>query len=166
VEKILKILKGRVVVAGVGAVERGDDGFGPRLVQRLSALPNLYTIDCGDRPENYIGDIAQACPDTVLIADAVDMGAEPGQMAVLEAKTLKSFVGGSHCASLETTMSYLQQRTGASVFLLGMQPAVINEQLCLSPMVAAGVEALENFFRSWPGSRAKTSSSQPKQRDP
>ncbi len=152
-EKILEILKGRVVVAGVGAVERGDDGFGPRLVRRLAPSPNLHAIDCGDRLEDYTGDIAEKRPDTVLIADAVDMGAEPGHMAVLDAKTLRSGVGGTHGASLETSMIYLQQRTGASVFLLGMQPAVIAEQSCLSSRVAAGVEALEKFFRRWSGER-------------
>jgi hydrogenase 3 maturation protease len=148
-ERIANILEGRVVLAGVGAIERGDDGFGPMLARRLSGLPHLRALDCWDRLEDYTGDIAREDPDTVLIADAVDLGAEPGRFAVLEAESLASFAGGTHGASLAVTMRYLEQRTGAAVFLIGMQPAVISDQHSLSPAVSAGMEALAAFFRSW-----------------
>ena len=147
-KQILEILKGRVVVAGVGVVGRGDDGFGPMLAQRLKHLPNLCALDCGDRLEDYTGDIVREHPDTVLIADAVDLGAEPGRVAILAPESLMDFAGDTHRASLEAVMSYLRQRTGASIFLLGMQPAVIANQPGLSPAASAAVEALENFFRS------------------
>ncbi len=155
-ERIADILEGRVVVAGVGTVGRGDDGFGPLLARRLSGLPNLRAVDCEDRLEDYTGDIAREDPDTVLIADAVDLGVEPGRFAVLEAESLASFAGGTHRASLETTMRYLEQRTGAAVFLIGMQPAVIADQRSLSPAVSAGIGALASFFGSWSSHREET----------
>ena len=48
----------------------------------------MSTLDCGDRPEDFTGDIARQRPDTVLIADAVEMGASPGDVALLEAEDL------------------------------------------------------------------------------
>jgi hydrogenase 3 maturation protease len=148
-ERIADILKGKVVLAGVGAVGRGDDGFGPLLARRLSGLSSLRALDCEDRLEDYTGDIARENPDTVLIADAVDLGAEPGRFAVLEAESLASFAGGTHDASLAATMRYLERRTGAAVFLIGMQPAVIADQHPLSPAVSAGLEELAAFLRRW-----------------
>jgi hydrogenase maturation protease len=166
VDSLCEILNGRVVVAGVGVVERGDDGFGPRLARLLSDVPRIRAVDCGDRLEDYAGDIARERPDTVLIADAVDLGAEPGRVAVLAPESLASFAGGTHRASLEATMRYLERRTGAAVFVLGMQPAVVADRPWLSPAVSAGLEALEGFFRSWSGNGEETPPSQPKRVDP
>ncbi len=160
--RIAEILEGRVVLAGVGVVERGDDGFGPLLARRLAGLPNLCALDCEERLEDHTGDIAREDPDTVLIADALDLGVEPGRCALVSAGALASFDGGTHRASLATTMRYLEQRTGAAVFLIGMQPAVITDRPALSPAVAEGLEALAALLRSWsgPGLVARTRSQQ------
>jgi hypothetical protein len=67
-----------------GGVGRRDDGCGPILARRLADLSRLRALDCGDRPEDFTADIAREQPDTVVLADAVDMGAPPGSVAWLE----------------------------------------------------------------------------------
>ncbi len=139
---------GNIVVAGVGCLGRGDDAFGPILVRRLADVAGVKTLNCGDRLEDFTADIAEQHPDTVLIADAVDMGACPGDVAVLEADDLPLGVGDTHRAPLRAVMEYLRMRTGADVLLLGVQPGRITNDRTLSPQVASSIDLLEAIFRS------------------
>jgi hydrogenase 3 maturation protease len=141
-------ISGKVVLAGVGCLGRGDDGFGPVLVHRLAGVPCLNTLDCGDRLEDFTGDIAQQRPDTVLIADAVDMGASPGDVALLEAEDLPLGASNTHRATLRAVMEYLKIRTGATVLLLGVQPAHISDVRKLSPQVISSIDLLEKILRA------------------
>jgi len=140
-------IAGNVLVAGVGCPGRGDDGFGPALVHRLAGVASVKTLDCGDRLEDFTADIAEQHPDTVLVADAVDMGASPGDVALLEAEDLPLGVGDTHRAPLRAVMEYLRERTGATVLLLGVQPARITNAQTLSPQVASSIDLLETVFR-------------------
>lgn len=141
-----RTLKGRVVLAGVGCFGRRDDGCGPILARRLADLSGLCAMDCGDRPEDFTADIARERPDTVVLADAVDMGAPPGSVAWLEEVDVPDEPADTHRASLRMLMQYLRFRTGADVVLLGIQPAVVSEGFELSSPVAASVERLVSLF--------------------
>ena len=140
-------IAGNVIIAGVGCPDRGDDGFGPALVRRLAGSASVKTLNCGDRLEDFTADIAEKRPDTILIADAVDMGVSAGDVAVLEAEDLPLGVGDTHRAPLRAVMEYLRSRTGARVLLLAVQPVRITDAQTLSPQVAASVDLLETIFR-------------------
>ncbi len=139
-----RTLSGKVLVAGVGRVDRFDDGVGPVLARQL-ALAGGTTIDCGDRLEDFTGDIARLEPDVVLVADAVDLNAAPGSMALLEADKLPADLN-SHRATLRTAMKYLEMRTRAEVLLLGIQPARMGDGVGLSEPVAATIDLLVDLF--------------------
>lgn len=144
-------LRGKVVLAGVGVVGRGDDGVGPLLARRLANAGRLCALDCGERLEDYTGDIARERPDTVLIADAVEMGRAPGSVALLEAEDLSQGGSDTHRASLRAVMEYLAQRTGAAVYLCGIQPRAVADRRALSEPVEAALEALARLLESGPG---------------
>ena len=108
----------------------------------------MSTLDCGDRPEDFTGDIARQRPDTVLIADAVEMGASPGDVALLEAEDLPLGIGDTHRAPLRAVMEYLMIRTGATVLLLGVQPAHVSDVRELSPQVTSTIDCLETILRA------------------
>lgn len=80
----------RVLVAGVGNVLRGDDGFGVEVARRLSAMalpPGVRVIETG------IGGIAlvqelQDGWDALIVVDAVDHGRPPGTVLVIEPEVL------------------------------------------------------------------------------
>lgn len=61
----------RIVVCGIGNVERGDDAFGPFVVAHLHEGERLRKIDCGLYPENYLNEIVSLAPDMVLFLDTV-----------------------------------------------------------------------------------------------
>ena len=76
----------RVLVAGIGNVFLGDDGFGPALAERLSrrALPaGVEVVDYGIRGM----DLAYALLDgwdAVVLLDASPRGEPPGTLSVIE----------------------------------------------------------------------------------
>jgi hydrogenase maturation protease len=75
----------RVLVAGIGNVFLGDDGFGVALAQRLAAreLPaGVEAVDYGIRGM----DLAYALPeyDAAILLDAAPRGGPPGTLYVIE----------------------------------------------------------------------------------
>ena len=77
----------RTLVAGIGNLLRGDDGFGPAVVHALLASPDVpQTIRA---VEMGIGGIALVHElmdgyDALVIVDAVDRGGAPGTLYVLD----------------------------------------------------------------------------------
>ncbi len=76
----------RVLIAGVGNVLRGDDGFGVEVARRLETIglpPGVKVIETG------IGGIAlvqelQDGWDALLVVDTVDRARSPGTIVVVE----------------------------------------------------------------------------------
>lgn len=77
----------RVLVAGVGNVLRGDDGFGPavvRALERAGALPpGVRLIEVGIGVMGLVHELLEGC-DALVVVDAVDRGDEPGSLHLLE----------------------------------------------------------------------------------
>lgn len=70
---------GRVVVIGCGNLLRGDDGVGPRVVQRLADVgvpDNVTLVDGGLAGMNVVS--AMRGSAKVVLIDAASTGAEPG----------------------------------------------------------------------------------------
>jgi hydrogenase 3 maturation protease len=141
-----RTLSGRIVVAGVGRVDRRDDGAGPVLARRLASVQGVQTVDCGDRLEDFTADIARLRPDILLVADAVDLHAAPGSLALLEARDLPAGIN-AHDGTLRAAMEYLKARAHADVLLLAIQPGEVRDGVGLSAEVGATVDLLVDLFR-------------------
>jgi hydrogenase 3 maturation protease len=133
-------LSGPVVVVGIGNPLRGDDAAGCLLARRLRGAPGVSVIEAEEVPESFLGDIAAAAPGTVVLADAVDLGAEPGAVAVLERQQVAAYVPTTHRLPLSLVMDVVQRRTGANVFLIAIQPVDLAFGAALCPEVAASVD--------------------------
>ncbi|HIE44006.1 MAG TPA: hydrogenase maturation peptidase HycI [Candidatus Omnitrophica bacterium] len=126
------ILKGKVVIVGIGNVLRGDDGFGPALIERLTpvlcggAEKDAVCINAGSAPENYTGKIAKLNPDTVLIVDAVHMGVKPGEYKVLKKSDIVKGGFTTHDISPRMFIEYLEKETSADIYMLGVQPKSLS----------------------------------------
>jgi len=147
----------RVLVAGVGNLLRGDDGFGPAVTELLGHLPEQ-----ADVVETGIGGIAllqelMAGCDGLILIDAVERGAEPGTVFLIEPEIEKAVhVPDVHLAnpqrvlSMAKTMGLLPER----VVIIGCQPLEVDE-LCqgLSPPVqralAIAVTKIEEIVDAW-----------------
>lgn len=141
-EQLQSHLRGRTLVVGVGNPQLGDDGAGIVLVRKLSPYCSDCCLEAGVAPENHLEPICRRRPDTVLFADALDMGASPGEWTILDPAWLDSNAVSSHALSLRTCAEYIQRRCGAHCRLLGIQPGQTHFQQGLSPKVAAAVDEI------------------------
>jgi hydrogenase maturation protease len=147
----------RILVAGVGNVLRGDDGFGPAVTELLGHLPQgVDVVETGTGGIALLQELMVGCDGLVLV-DAVDRGAAPGTVFVLEPDVSPGVhVPDVHLAnpdrvlSMAKTMGFLPDR----VRIVGCQPLDVDE-LCqgLSPVVLRAlpfaVQQIEEIVDAW-----------------
>lgn len=136
-------LKGKVVILGIGNPLKGDDGFGPELVKRLKGRVSAALIDGGTAPESYLEVIANLKPDTIMVVDAVHFDGSPGELRLLSSKDIFSAGLSTHNLSPKVLMDFLNQRCSADVFMLAVQPKLIEFGAEMSGEVKRKVERLE-----------------------
>jgi hydrogenase 3 maturation protease len=123
----------KIVFMGVGNRFRGDDAAGPVIIDMLAdCVP--HSIDAGPSPENATGTIKKLKPSAVVLIDALlfkDL--PPGTPSIVEIDDIRHLGESTHTLSLDVVMEYLKAETGADVFMIGVQPALISEGEGLSP---------------------------------
>ena len=111
-------MPGRVLVAGVGNIFLGDDGFGVEAARRLAGagLPDWVRVaDYGTSGMHLAYDMAEGYDTTILI-DAAPRGGKPGTVTVVE-------VGPGDREDLSAAGGAVQ---GSRLFdAHGMQPDVV-----------------------------------------
>ena len=132
-----------VCIIGVGNRDRGDDGVGSLLAERLARRHCGPIIDAGAVPENHLERVARAGSDTVLIIDAVDFGGDPGECRLLDPHQMGPSGLSSHALSLAMTAEYLKARTQARLALLAIQPVDIRPGSALSDSVSRAAQMAE-----------------------
>ena len=115
-----------MIVVGIGNPLRGDDGFGPALVERLQGKVSMVCIDAGNAPENYLGRIVKEEPDTILLVDVAHLGLEPGQYRILQPDDILKCGLTTHDMSSRMLIEYLNNQTQADIFMLAVQPQNIS----------------------------------------
>ena len=147
-EELASKLKGRVVVVGVGDSEHGDDGAGPLIADLLIQAGVQDVIDSGASPELDTWKIRELSPDTVLFVDAVDFSGQPGEVALIEPKDLRSSGFDTHRAPLKLTMEYLEQSMECKCFLLAIQPGCVETGTSMCDDVKHSVADVDILLRS------------------
>lgn len=150
--------RSRVLIAGVGNVLRGDDGFGVEAARRLAAAPPscdravLTIIETGIGGMHLVQELT-AGYDALIVLDAVDRGAAPGTLFVMEPERVdpadwtpearRDYFADTHYAEPSHAMA-LAAAVGAlphRVIILGCQVATVDDLLNgLSPAVERAVE--------------------------
>jgi len=120
------VLKGRVVIVGIGNPLRGDDGFGPALIDEINGRVNAVCLDVGSAPESYVGKIARENPETILLVDAVHLNQEPGSSMILRKEEIQKSGLTTHDLSPHLFIDHLERETKAQIYLLGVQPQAIS----------------------------------------
>jgi len=141
-ERLRARLAGKVAVIGMGNSLRGDDAAGCRVAQRLQPAARARVFVAEDVPENVLFQVAAAHPDTVVFIDAVDLGAEPGDVALLERGDLAGYTPTTHRVPLRVLIEVLRRETRADVFVLGIQPGRVGFGSPISSRVEAAVGLL------------------------
>jgi hydrogenase maturation protease len=142
-------MKARMLIAGVGNIFLGDDGFGAEVTRRLAAanLPGWVRVaDYGISGVHLAYDLAEGYETTVLV-DASARGGEPGTVYLLEVDTegapaAESALLDAHGMQPDVVFSLLDL-LGADaerVLVVGCEPASVDEGIGLSAPVAAAVD--------------------------
>ena len=145
-------MTGRVLVAGIGNVFLGDDGFGVEVVHRLdpAGLPDrVDVVDYGIRGVHLAYDLLDGASDAVVLVDALPLPDPPGTLAVLEVpmdgegdgQQLDGQQLDGHGMTPHTVVRLLRSLGGAvgRVLVVGCRAAVVDESMELSAPVAAAV---------------------------
>jgi hydrogenase maturation protease len=135
----------RTLVAGVGNVLFGDDGFGVEVARRLAEMPLPPGVEVADFG---IGGVHLAFQllegyDLLVLVDAVGRDAPPGTVFVIEPDPRKIGHDLDAHGFDPTSVLELARTLGSDlprVLLVGCVPAVIDDGPGLSPVVERAVE--------------------------
>lgn len=136
----------RTLVAGIGNIFNGDDGFGSEVAQRLVALPardGVRVEDYGIRGVHLAYELLEGY-DLLVLVDALSRGDAPGTVYVLEPDVDLDAVPplDSHQMDPRAVLGMVAELGGeiGRVLVVGCEPADMGEGIGLSPAVAAAVD--------------------------
>lgn len=140
----------RVLVAGVGNIFFGDDGFGPAVIERVRSLADanlpssVDVADYGIRGVHLAYQLLEGRHHTLVLVDALPMDEAPGTLSVMEAAP-EPPAGAqldAHAMSPGAVLECLSALGGGlpRVVVVGCQPGAFDTGMALSPEVAPVVD--------------------------
>jgi hydrogenase maturation protease len=141
----------RTLVACVGNVFLGDDGFGVEVARRLSAHPlpdGVRVADFGIRGVHLAYELAEKSYESTILVDATRRGGAPGTVYLIE-PDLERWEAGegpgpadAHGMDPRAMLSLVHTLGGTPgrLLLVGCEPASVDEEMELSAPVAAAVD--------------------------
>jgi hydrogenase maturation protease len=143
----------RILVAGVGNIFLGDDGFGVEVARRLCADSFPEGVDVADFGIRGVHLAYQLLDgyDTLILIDAAARGGPPGTIFILEPdfdqpetleRTESGFLLDAHGMDPEMVLGILKDLGGkvGRVIIVGCEPADISETVGLSKVVERAVD--------------------------
>ncbi len=151
----------RFLIAGLGNIFRGDDGFGVEVVRRLRAqvLPaSVRVADFGIRTLHLAYELLDGGYETTLLVDAARMGDQPGTVYLIkpdldvigdEASTLCD----AHALDYRSVFRLLKSLGGKPgvIYLVGCEPLQLDDVIGLSKPVADAVDEALNLIHETVG---------------
>ena len=131
-----------ILVLGAGNAMRSDDAAGCVVAARVAARFPDSVIDGGLVPENFVGPIRRFAPGTIIIVDAADFGADPGELYVAHAHEVAGDMFGTHGAPLGLFMRALQESMGCDVILVAVQVECMELNAPMTERVESAVDTL------------------------
>jgi len=146
----------RILVAGIGNVFLGDDGFGVEVARRLQGErlgDGVEVADFGIRGVHLAYELAYGGYDAVILADAVSRGGAPGTLCAIEVDPCSVSEGvnaDAHSLTPDAVLAWVRQVGGniGRVVVVGCEPATLEESMGLSDPVSAAVEKALEMIRN------------------
>ncbi len=136
----------KTLVAGIGNIFNGDDGFGSEVTRRLAGRPvpdGVHIEDYGIRGVHLAYELLEGY-DLVVLVDALSRGEAPGTIFLLEPDVDldDSPQLDSHQMDPRAVLRMVDELGGeiGRLLLVGCEPADVGEGNGLSPHVAAAVD--------------------------
>lgn len=147
-QQLEQSLSGRVCFMGLGNVEYGDDGFGVRLAEELTAAGVPDVIVAGTTPDRWISHFAGF--DHIVFLDAVEFGGAPGSAVFLDSAHIAARFPqiSTHKISVGVLAHWVELTGGTKAWLLGVQPASLKTSPQLTPTLQVTLRALRHLLCS------------------
>ncbi len=160
----------KILVAGVGNILRGDDGFGVAVVEEL-ALNNRFSdnvdmFEAGIAGVAFVQELMNGY-DALIIIDAVERGESPGTIFVFEpeipqvagaaaSRDFHSSLADAHYTepTKVLTLARALDVLPPKIFVVGCQPAGYDDfgaemSLAVRRAIPAAVERIESIVREF-----------------
>jgi hydrogenase maturation protease len=140
----------KILVAGIGNIFFGDDGFGVEVAARLTRveLPDqVKVVDYGIRGIHLAYDMLEGF-DVVVLVDAVSRGDEAGTVSVIDVTAAGTAALAAprqldpHGMTPDAVLDLVGTLGGelGQVYVIGCEPADCDERIGLTTLVAAAVD--------------------------
>ncbi len=141
----------RVLVAGIGNVFFGDDGFGPEVARVLAQapVPAAKVEDFGIRGLHLAYELLNGY-DRAILVDAVPRGDVPGTLYVIEPdRNVAASTPDAHRMDIQNVFGYLRMLAGEAppITIVGCEPESVEPGMGLSTAVANSVDAAAQLVR-------------------
>jgi hydrogenase maturation protease len=141
----------KTLVAGLGNIFLGDDGFGVAVAERLTQerLGNeVRVMDIGIRARDLAYELSGGGYEAAVLVDAVARGDAPGTVYLIEPDAVRetgreaAALADGHAMHPDAVLALVRHLGGAPprMFIVGCEPADLGEGIGLSVPVAAAVE--------------------------
>ena len=145
----------RMLIAGIGNIFLGDDGFGVEVAQRLAAgaLPaGVEVRDFGIRGLHLAYEMLDGGYQTTIFVDAVPRGGAPGSLYLIEPELEHlpaAAAADAHAMDPAAVLATLKTLGGipGRVLIVGCEPANVEEGIGLSGPVTEAVSGAVQFVR-------------------
>lgn len=155
----------KVLIAGVGNILRGDDGFGievaRRLMERTDLAAAVKVIETGIGGMSLIQELMDGY-DALVIVDACRKGGSPGglymlvpelpDLSQLDAHELRDYFSDTHYATPMRALSLVARinRLPRTIRIVGCEPDAVDElKIGLSAAAAAAVDRAIEMVVQW-----------------
>jgi hydrogenase maturation protease len=141
----------KLLVAGVGNIFYGDDGFGPEVARALAADPieGVTIADFGIRTLHLAYELL-AGYDRAFLIDAVPRGGLPGTLYVLEPEIRDTGAApDAHRMDLESVFALVRTIGGdpPPITIVGCEPSQAQEEIELTKPVREAVRPAVELIR-------------------
>jgi hydrogenase maturation protease len=139
-----------ILVAGIGNIFLGDDGWGVEVVRRLAFRPlpeGVRVADFGIRGVHLAFELLEHPDETTVLVDITPRGGEPGTVYLIE-PDLEALAGhatgpaDAHGMTPDAVFALLRSMGGSPgrVWIVGCEPLTTEEGMGLSPPVEGAVD--------------------------
>jgi hydrogenase maturation protease len=147
----------RVLIAGIGNIFLGDDGFGIEVARRLASetFPeSIRVADFGVRSLHLAYELLDGGYEATILIDAAPMGGEPGTVYLIEPALDASFEEANefpdvHAMDFRSVLRLVKSLGGkpGRIYVVGCEPLQLEDQIGLSKPVADGVDEALRLIR-------------------
>ena len=146
VEHLAEIVLPSTIVVCVGNELCGDDGAGVAVARALAGGLPWKILDTQTVPESFLMTIVNAEPESVVLIDALDFGAAPGAVELVESDRLGGQGPSTHGPAPLAFLELLNMMHPCRCAVLGIQPQCTEIGTPISQPIAAAVDMVVGAF--------------------